>query len=283
MTVLVLAALGALVGLGLALVLAGVTGRTMLPAGPGDGLRRIVTDVGIGPLAGALFGALVVLALTGWIAGAVIAALAVLFAPRLLGGKAQRQASVDRTEAVASWTEMIRDSIAAASGLEEAITATGPVAPSPIRAEVQRLTARLRHASPPDALTAFRDEVAHPSADLVVAALTIAARMEASDLTGLLSRLADSIRGEARMRIRVDVGRTRVRTATKVIVGVVAATVALLTVLNREYLAAYDSFGGQLVLIAVAGVFALGGWLLVKMAELDLPDRFTARRTGGLS
>lgn len=283
MTVLVLAALGALVGLGLALVLAGVTGRPMLPSGSGDGLRRIATDVGIGPLAGAVFAALSVLALTGWIAGAVIAALAVLFAPRLLGGKANRQASVDRTEAVASWTEMIRDSIAAASGLEEAITATGPVAPAPIRAEVQRLAARLRHASLPDALTAFRDEVAHPSADLVVAALTIAARMEASDLTGLLSRLADSIRGEARMRIRVDVGRTRVRTATKVIVGVVGATVALLTVLNREYLAAYDSFGGQLVLIAVAGVFALGGWLLVKMAEFDLPDRFTARRTGGLS
>ena len=283
MTVLVLAALGALVGLGLALLLAGVTGRPMLPAGAGDGLRRIAIDVGLGPLAGAVFAAMAVLALMGWIAGAVIAALAVLFAPRVLGGKAQRQASVDRTEAVASWTEMIRDSIAAASGLEEAITATGPVAPSPIRAEVQRLTARLRHASLPDALTAFRDEVAHPSADLVVAALTIAARLEASDLTGLLSRLAESIRGEARMRIRVDVGRTRVRTATKVIVGVVAATVALLTVLNREYLAAYDSFGGQLVLIAVAGVFALGGWLLVKMAELDLPDRFTARRTGGLS
>lgn len=280
MTVLLIATLGAFAGLGLALVLAGLTGRQVLPSWSADDLRERSGGQGLSRLAAGAAAAIVVLALTGWIAGAAIALLAAWFGPRLLGGKSQRQASVERTEAVASWTEMIRDSIAAASGLEEAITATGPVAPEPIRAEVQRLTARLRHASLPDALAAFRDEVAHPSADLVVAALTIAARMEASDLTGLLSRLADSIRGEARMRIRVDVGRTRVRTATKVIVGVVAATVVLLTVLNRDYLAAYDSIGGQLVLVAVAGVFALGGWLLVRMAELDLPDRFTARRTG---
>lgn len=281
MTVLIIAALGAFAGLGLALVLAGLTGRAVLPSWSLGELRAPTRAAGLGQMATGAAAALVVLALTGWIAGAAVAVLAVWFGPRLLGGKAQRQTSVDRTEAVASWTEMIRDSIAAASGLEEAITATGPVAPAPIRAEVHRLTARLRHASLPDALAGFREEVAHPSADLVVAALTIAARMEASDLTSLLSRLADSIRGEARMRIRVDVGRTRVRTATKVIVGVVAATVVLLTMLNRDYLAAYDSAGGQLVLVTVAGVFALGGWLLVRMAELDLSDRFTARRTGG--
>lgn len=282
MTPLVVAALGAIAGLGAALVVAGAAGRPVLRSAPNRSLRAAADSVGVARLGTAACASLAVLAVTGWIAGAVLAALAALFAPRLLGGKAERQASVARTEAIAAWTEMIRDSIAAASGLEEAITATGPVAPAPIHGEVNRLTARLRHASLPDALAAFRDDVDHPSADLVVAALTIAARMEAGDLTGLLSRLADSIRGEARMRVRVDVGRTRVRTATKVIVGVVGATVVLLTVLNRDYLAAYDAPGGQLVLIAVGAVFALGGWLLVHMAELDLPERFTARRPGAI-
>lgn len=280
MTTLIMAAFGAGVGLGVCLIVAGLMGRKVLDV-PSDYARRAAASRALPRVAVAAAAGLVALVATGWLVGGIMAAVATLVLPEILGGKAARQRSIGRTEAIASWTEMIRDSIAAASGLEEAIAATGPVAPAPIRADVQRLTARLRHASLPDALTAFRDEVAHPSADLVVAALTIAARMEASDLTGLLSRLADSIRGEARMRVRVDVGRTRVRTATKVIVGVVAATVVLLTVLNRDYLAAYDSFGGQLVLTAVAGVFALGGWLLVRMAELDLPDRFTARRSGG--
>ena len=117
----------------------------------------------------------------------------------------------------------------------------------------------------------------------MVAALTIAARTEASDLTGLLSRLSDAIRGEARMRIRVDVGRTQVRTASKVIVGVVAATIALLALLNRDYLDAYSSFGGQLALLVVGGIFALGGFLLVRMAEIEMPERFSARPLGEAS
>ncbi len=139
---------------------------------------------------------------------------------------------------------------------------------------------RLERYSLVGALTAFGEDLAHPSGDLVVAALTIAARTEASDLSSLLSRLAEAIRGEARMRIRVEVGRTQVRTASKVIVGVVGATIALLAVLNREYLAAYASPGGQIVLLIVGGVFALGGWLLMKMADIEMPERFSTRTTG---
>lgn len=282
MTALVLAALGAGVGLGLALVVAGIAGRPVLRF---DGRRmvdRATNTTAVARAAAASIAGLAVLAVTGWIAGGALAVLAVLFSPRIVGGKAERDASIARTEAIASWTEMIRDSIAAASGLEEAIVATEPVAPRPIQGEVRRLADRLRHSSLSDALSAFGEDVAHPSADLVVAALTIAARMEASDLTGLLSRLAESIRGEARMRVRVEVGRTRVRTATKVILGVVAATVVLLTLLNRGYLAAYDSPGGQVALIVVGGIFALGGWLLARMSGLELPDRFTARRTSAV-
>src|SRR5690606_33878167 len=115
------------------------------------------------------------------------------------------------------------------------------------------------------------------SADLVVAALVIAARMEVSDLSGLLSRLADAIRDDARIRIRVEVGRSQVRTAAKVIVGVVAATVVLLAVTNRDYLTVYDELGGQLMLLVAGGIFALGGWLLDRMATVDLPERFNAR------
>ena len=82
------------------------------------------------------------------------------------------------------------------------------------------------------------------------------------------------------MRIRVEVGRTRVRTATKVIVGVVIAAVVFLAIANRSYLTVYDSAGGQVMLAIVGGIFALGGWLLTRMAEIDLPERFTARAGG---
>jgi len=277
----VLAALAALAGAGAYLAGAGLRGRAVfVPAGPGL-LARFIAGVGVARLAVALGVGVGVLVVTGWAAGAVLGAAAGLWGPRLVGGRAQRRASIARTEAIAAWTEMVRDSIAAASGLEEAILATAGVAPEPIRAEVAMLVRRLERQSLGDALGAFDAEVAHPSADLVVAALGIAARMEAADMTGLLSRLAEAIRGEARMRIRVEVGRTRVRTATKVIVGVVGASVGLLTVLNRTYLEAYDVPGGQVVLLVVGAVFATGGWLLSHMANLDLPERFSARAAGG--
>src|SRR5690606_4067957 len=121
----------------------------------------------------------VVWAVTGWIVGGVLAALAVMALPGVLGGRAQREKAIARTEAVASWTEMIRDSIVAASGLEEAIVATASVAPAPIETEVRRLVLRLEHQRLPDALVAFGEDLDHPSGDLVVAALVIAARMEA--------------------------------------------------------------------------------------------------------
>jgi len=277
MSTVVMATLGGLAGVGAFLVFAGLTGRRVFAARRSGLLGRLLDSLVPARSAAALAAGAGVFLVTGWPVGGLLAAAAVIGGPRLLGGRSGREASIARTEAIAAWTEMVRDSIAAASGLEEAILATAGVAPPAIRAEVTVLVRRMEHQNLSDALAAFGDDVAHPSADLVVAALSIAARMEASDMTGLLSRLAEAIRGEARMRIRVEVGRTRVRTATKVIVGVVGATIALLTVLNRSYLVAYDSPGGQMVLLIVGAIFATGGWMLLHMSELDMPERFTAR------
>lgn len=278
MTTVVVAALGAGVGVGLLITVAGLTGRPLLQARPRDpdrsrSGRRLVRVAAIAAAS------VLTLAATGWLVGAALAALATWAAPEIAGGKAARQAAINRTEAIASWTEMIRDSIVAASGLEDAIVATAPVAPTPIAREVRSLVHRLAHQRLPEALVAFGKDLRHPSGDLVVTALVIASRMESSDLSSLLSRLAEATRDEARMRIRVEVGRTRVRTATKIIVGVVAAAVVFLAVVNRAYLAVYDSVQGQIVLAVVGAVFAAGGWLLTRMADIEMPERFTARAT----
>lgn len=279
MTTLAVAALAAGAGIGSLLIIAGLTGRPVL-GDLSDAAPRLASGRAVGRLAIGALVALLVLVATGWVVGAVLAATAAWALPKVIGGKAAREDAIDRTEAIASWTEMIRDSIVAASGLEEAIVATVGVSPAPIASEVRALVRRLDHQRLPDALIAFGDDLQHPSGDLVVAALVIASRLEASDLSGLLSRLADATRGDARMRIRVEVGRTRVRTATKVIVGVVICAVVFLAVANGDYLAVYDSAGGQVVLAIVGAIFGLGAWLLSRMAAIDLPERFTARATG---
>ena len=114
---------------------------------------------------------------------------------------------------------MLRDTMAGAAGLEQAIVATASVAPLPIRAEVVDVGRRLEGERLAPALRAFADDVADPTCDLVVAALVLAAEHQAQRLGELLGSLAQAARDQATMRLRVEAGRARTRTSIKVIVG----------------------------------------------------------------
>jgi tight adherence protein B len=271
---------GALVGLGLWFVIGAIVGWQLVPT-----REQIVQTFRRAQQALARFGiavliAVVALVVTGWPVAAVFAAGGTVLAPRLVGGGRARQAAIDKTEAIAAWAEAVRDTMAAAAGLEEALAATAVAPPAAIAPQVRRLAERLRHQRLTDALFGFGEDLDHPSSDLVVAALTIAARMEAADLGSLLSRLAVSIRDDATMRVKVEVGRQRLRTSAKIILGSVAATVVMLLVLNRSYLDAYDTVLGQLMLAVVGAVFAGGSWLMARMSDIDLPERFVPRTAG---
>ena len=82
--------------------------------------------------------AVLVAALTRWPAAAVFAGLAGISLPSLV--RMTRGTDVTaRTEAIALWTELLRDTLAAASGLSQSIVSTALVAPEPIQKEVQAL------------------------------------------------------------------------------------------------------------------------------------------------
>lgn len=269
------AACGAGVGLGLLLVAAGLRGvdpRVVLP-GPLTMPRlerltlRLALAIGIGAVVGALT-RWPVAALSGVALGAVL--------PSLVGGRASGREVIARSEAIAAWTEMLRDTMASAAGIEGAIAASAQSAPAPIRAEVAALAARLDRQRLVPALRAFADDVADPTADLVVAALVLAADRHAGRLGELLGSLARSARDHATMRLRVEAGRARTRTAVRVMVGATVVMALGLGILNRGYLAPYDSALGQLVLLVVAGCFAGAFWWLARMARASAPERILA-------
>ena len=108
------------------------------------GLRH---DRLVARMAGMVGAAVLVGALTGWPVAAVLAGAAVFALPSLLRGGRDRARRVARTEAIAGWAEMLRDTLAAAAGLEQAIVATAEVSPAPIRSEVTDLAARPGDAS----------------------------------------------------------------------------------------------------------------------------------------
>jgi len=191
--------------------------------------------------------------------------------PSLWRPDAGARARTDRIEAIAVWAEMLRDTLAAAAGLEQAILATAQTAPAPVAAEVAALAQRIRDGERlPDALHTFAEDLNDATGDLVVAALVMAATRQARQLTDLLSSLARSAREQATMRLRVEAGRARVRSSVRVVVGVTLSMATGLVLLNRGYLQPYDQATGQLVLLLAGSLFAVSFAWLDRIAAI--PD-----------
>jgi len=217
--------------------------------------------------------------LTRWPVAMLGMAALGFFSLDLFAGRARRGAETDRTAAIASWTEMLRDTLAAAAGLEQAIITTAPLAPLPIRPQIQGLVTSLQLERLEPALAALADELADPTADLVVAALSLAASGEAQDLHELLTSLASAARDSATMRLKVDASRARTRTSVRIIGAVTVGMAGLLVLLNRTYLKPFDSAAGQVVLLGVVSCFAAALWWLAAMARYVAPERFLMAHT----
>ncbi|MBM3718860.1 MAG: hypothetical protein FJW53_07825 [Actinobacteria bacterium] len=181
-------------------------------------------------------------------------------------------------EAIATWTEMLRDTLGAASGLEQALIATAERAPTLLEEPLMKMVATMRYGSLEDALREFADEVDHAVCDFVVAALVTASNSSPRDVGALLGRLSESTRDESAVHLRVWVSRARSRTSVRIISGSVATFVVGLVVLAPAYLAPYASRDGVLVLLAVAGLFTSAYCALVRMARAERSPRFVALR-----
>jgi hypothetical protein len=266
--------LAALLGVGVAAGVLLIVSGLRLSAEPARRPRlRMHSGAGerVGPAVGA---AVVVGALTRWPIAAIAVGVGAWYWPELFGGRAARERATTRTEAIAAWTEMLRDTISGAHGLEEAVLTTAAVAPAAIRTEVSALAVRLEQEPLDVALRAFAVDLAHPTGDLVVAALTLAARGSAGELVELLGTLAVAARDEAAMRLRVEAARARLRTAVRVIAASTATTAIGLILLNRSYLAVYATPTGQVVLAFVAIAWGMALRWLAGMSEYIAPERF---------
>lgn len=216
-----------------------------------------------------------VMAATRWIVLATALTLLAVFWRRIFGGAAEERRAIDRLEGLTAWTESLRDTIAGAVGLEQAIPATAVNAAPVIRPSLNLLVDRLRVREPlPGALMKFADDLNDPSADLIIAALILNARLRGPGLREVLSALSESGREELDLRRRVEGSRRSTRRSVQIVVGVTLLVSGALVLFNQRYLAPYDSATGQLVLVAVILLFAAGVFWLRRLAGVDVPERF---------
>jgi Flp pilus assembly protein TadB len=267
---------GAIAGAGLFLLLAALRGFPPRPPGQPGRLRGGARQVGPARLATAVLAGLVVLVATGWLVVGVGAVLLVL-SWRGTSGVAGERAAMARLEALATWTESLRDTIAGAVGLEQAIPASLRVAAPSLREPLTDMVDRLHTRTPmPEALRRFADHLADPGADLIIAALIINAGLRGPGLRDLLGALSRSVREELDVRRKVTAQRRSTRRGAQIVVGISVGLALGLALFNHAYVQVYDSVTGQLVLCVVVGLYAAGIVWMRALARFPAPERLLA-------
>lgn len=258
------ALVGLLGGLGVLLAARGWAGTPVRSS-----VGRVSPD--LGRLARRLAPALLVGAAVAWASRWPAAGLAVgaitAMVPMFVDAARRRAAQLAQAEALASWADMLRDTIAAHAGLQQAIVSTAAVAPGPIGPAVRRLAARTGRVPLAAALRQFASELADPVADKIVAAITIADAHQAQNLPQLLGEIAAATRRQASMRLRVDAGRAKTYASARSMVVITGAMVVVLTVGSPEFMQPYDRPAGQLVLAIVGALFVGAVWGLIAMSR----------------
>lgn len=269
---------GVAFGGGLALLIMAIRGVEPASAEQRAASRRRISElarfVGRRGTIAAAAGVLVLL-FTRWPIAALATALLVFTWDRLFGGAAEERANMRRVEALAGWTESLRDTIAGAVGLEQAIPSSARAAASALREPLDNLVDRLRARTPlPDALQEFAEELDDSSADIIIASLILNARLRGPGLREVLGALSKSAREEVDMRQRVMAQRASTRRSVQIVVGVSVAFPLGLSVFNPSFVEPFGSVLGQAVLAVVCMLFGLGFWWMRKLARIELPQRF---------
>lgn len=277
MNALLIALCGAVAGLGCLISLIGARGEQLLSSistSQKYSRRRIRPSLLVAPCVGGI-----IYILSGWIIVGLVACVVISLVPGIGAKPAHRRDEQVIVEAIASWTEQLRDTLAGSHGLEQVIIATAPHAPLAIAPAVERLSIFISYGSLSDGLRRFAEDVDHPTADFVTAALVTASQHQARDIGLLLGHLAQCARDEGRMRTRVWVGRARTRSAVRIITTVVSLFVGGLFIFNREYLQPYSSVSGQFILGVILVGFAVALFMMHKMSRIETPERFIRKRT----
>lgn len=190
----------------------------------------------------------------------------------------QRQRStvsdIDKLDGLAGWVESVRDVLMAGEQPVGAIASTVSTCPPVVRPPVRRLAAGLGRQDPDVVFRRFADDVDDPLADLVAAGLAIAIRRGARTVP-VLTALSEQTRAQVERRRLVEAERAPARREVKALTLIMTTLVVGLLVLGRnEYLAAYDTVGGQAFLVVALAAYAALIVRVERLAEFPRPGRF---------
>lgn len=242
------------------------------PSAPVVAARRVPRT----PLVAAATAGAVIFAVSSWLVPSlVVSAIVGVLVNSVIRRRTGDDAGVERTEALASWIENVRDVLQSGNQPVGAIGATTHTCPTLLRTHVVALFARLSAGQPADVVfRRFADELDDPLADLVAVGLLIAVSRGA-ETDDVLSALAAQARHQADRRRIVEAERAPMRREVWMVSAVMCALLALVFVFSRSsYLNAFDRSSGQAFLTFV--LVGYGGLVLwvARLATFPRPARF---------
>jgi Flp pilus assembly protein TadB len=263
------------VGGALCLLGVGLRGVRVDPTRPPSRVARFPAALLSPALSARVLGGLAVVALTlavtGWPVAAVGLGALVVCWPALFAGTTAERRQIASLEALVTWTETLRDTIAAHASLEQAIPASAVNAPPLIRPALVRLVGQLRaRVSADTALLALATELDDPSADLVIAALMLSATRRGDRLGEVLTGLTTTAREELEMRRKISAGRAELRRGVQIVVAVTIAIGVFLVAFSGAYIAPYGTPAGQIALAVVLGIF-VAAFLWMRKLSVQRP------------
>ena len=250
----------------------------LLPARPGAEpvvkLRVDVRRLGSRALV-AVMVAVVVLAATRWVLPALVCGALGWWVTGLIADRDRRgHGELERVEALATWTEQLRDVLMAGDQPIGAIQATVSTCPEPVRPQVRALASRLGRQPEQLVLRQFADELDDPTADLIAAGLLVALT-KGGRAERVLSSLAQQARHQAERRKLLEAEREPARREVWWVTGMMTAQlVGGLVFARSSYLAPYRTLSGQVVLCVLLGAFLALIVYVQRLSRFTRPARF---------
>ena len=187
--------------------------------------------------------------------------------------KRYRRQNIDRIEAIATWIEGLRDTMAGSAGLQQALHTTARVAPEPIRREVRDLSLRLQHRSVVDALQGFARDLDDPLGDMVVSSLILATARSGGSLTPVLASTAQAARDTAAMWRHIEAGRAGAYSQAKLAGIVSGLLVVSMVIFRRSFLEPFGTPVGQAMMAAICLAFFGSAYAMYRIGIDAPPER----------
>jgi tight adherence protein B len=228
----------------------------------------VMFSVGAGVLA-----AIIAQYFLGWQLVSAVAAVLGASAPFLYYAERHDRRRTAVQIALAEAISQLRDGIRSGLSVQEALLGLARNGPQTLRGEFSTLVREARLIGFEPALRGMRERLADPVFDIVAAALVLNDRVGGRNVTQVLDRLAQATRAQQRIQQELRAYQARNVLSARIVAAVPLVVLIVIRWVSPEYLALFDTFWGQLLLMGSLASVAIGYLAMRWMARLPGEER----------